>query len=99
MFLLYRSATARPARPTKPGTAVAKAPLPSMPLEAALPAADVALPTTPPEEEELPLVADEPLEEPLLLLPEEELLTLEEPEELSEELPPVMLLRTEPGWC
>lgn len=79
-----------------------------MPLDAALPAADVALPTMPPEDEELPLVADEPLEEPLeeplLLLPEEDELPLEEPEEelsveLPEELPPVMLLRTEPGWC
>lgn len=85
---------------------MAKAPLPSVPLDAALPAADVALPTTPPEDEELPLVVDEPLEEPLeepLLLPEEEELPLEEPEEelsveLPEELPPVRLLRTEPGW-
>jgi hypothetical protein len=102
----YNSATTMPATPSTPGSAVAKAPESVTLLAtelAAEPAAEVALPATPlREEEELPLAEDElPLLEPEELEPEEldEPLVLEalEPEEVPELLPPVMLLRTEPG--
>lgn len=103
----YKSATTIPATPSTPGIAVAKAPESVTLLAAELaaePAAEVALPAALvgeelPLREEPPLLEDEPpLLEPEELEPEElELPVLEalEPEEVAE-LPPVMLLRTEP---